>query len=67
MEHLVIDLRENLISRRNKEINRIQELTKDDDKDLVLISSGKVIELDFLIKNLEEMISYFEKTKKVQK
>ena len=67
MEHLVTDLKEKLILRRKSELNRLQELNKEDDKVLILISSGKISELDFLINSIEEMINYFEKTKKIQK
>ena len=67
MEHLVTDLKQNLIIRRKNEIKRIQGLNTETDKDLILISSGKIIELDFLIVSMEEMIHYFENTKKNQK
>jgi hypothetical protein len=67
MEHLVLDLKEKLILRRKSEMNRLQELDKEDDKVLILISSGKIFELDFLINYIEEMINYFEKTKEIQK
>ena len=63
MEHLIIDLKENLIQRRKSEVARIEELSKVDCKDLILISSGKIFELDSLIKDLDNMIKYFEKTK----
>ena len=66
MKHLIIDLIQNLILRRKNEVKKIQEFEKETDKDLILISTGKILELDFLIKSLEEMISYSEKTKKIQ-
>jgi hypothetical protein len=64
MEHLVIKLKENLIQRNMNEMNKVIGFSKDSDRDLILISSGKILELDFLIKNLNEMIQYFDLTKK---
>jgi hypothetical protein len=64
MEHLVIKLKENLIQRKMNEMNKVIGFSKDSDRDLILISSGKILELDFLIKNLNEMIQYFDLTKK---
>ena len=66
MEHLIIDLKLNLILRRKNEMKNIQEFNQETDKDLILISSGKILKLDFLIKSLEEMMNYFEKTKNIQ-
>ena len=66
MEHLVINLKENLILRRKNEANRMLEIEKDTGRDLLLISSGKISELDFLIESLEEMIDYNAKIKKLQ-
>jgi hypothetical protein len=66
MEHLVNKLKLNLILRRKNEMKKIQEFNKETDKDLILIFSGKILELDLLIKSLEEMINYFEKTKNIQ-
>jgi hypothetical protein len=66
MEHLIIDLRHHLLVRRTSEMKNIQEFSQETDKDLILISSGKIIELDFLIKSLEEMIHYVEMMKNTQ-
>lgn len=66
MEHLFIDLLLNLILRRKNEMKNIQEFNQETDKDLILISAGKILELDFLIKSLEEIMNYFEKTKSIQ-
>jgi len=67
MEHLIINLKQNLILRRNNEMKNILEFNQETDKDLILISSGKIVELDFLINSLEEMIIYFKKTQTIQK
>ena len=66
MEHLITDRKLNLILRRKNEMKNIQEFNQETDKDLILISSGKILKLDFLIKSLEEMMNYFEKTKNIQ-
>jgi len=65
MEHLIINLKQNLILRRNNEMKNILEFNQETDKDLILISSGKIVELNFLINSLEEMIIYFEKTQTI--
>jgi hypothetical protein len=66
MEHLIIDLKENLVKRRKNEVVKIEELSKEGYKDLILICSGKIFELDSVIKSLDEMINYIEKTKQIQ-
>lgn len=66
MEHLIIDLKENLVQRRKNEVVKIEELSKEGYKDLILICSGKIFELDSVIKTLDEMLNYIEKSKKLQ-
>ena len=66
MEHLIIDLKENLVQRRKNEVVKIEELSKEGFKDLILICSGKIFELDSVIKTLDEMLNYIEKSKKLQ-
>jgi len=46
-------------------MKNILEFNQETDKDLILISSGKIVELNFLINSLEEMIIYFEKTQTI--
>lgn len=58
MEHLIKNLIENLINKRNQEIKNIETYAKNDVKDLVLITTGKIIELDKIIKDLKEMLNY---------
>lgn len=65
MEHLIIDLKENLVQKRKNEVSRIEELSKEGLNDLILICSGKIFELDSMIKTLNEMIGYIEKTKNI--
>lgn len=66
MEHLVINLKENLIQRRKNEMKKVTDLDKETYKELLFISSGKIFELDFLIKCLDDMTKYFEQTKKIK-
>jgi len=66
MEHLIIDLKINLMLIRKNEMKKIQEFNQETDKDLILITSGKILELDFIIKSLEEMILCVEKIKNIQ-
>jgi len=66
MENLIINLIETLIQRIKSEVARIVEFAKEDCKDIILISSGKIFELDSVISDLDEMINYIEKTKKTQ-
>lgn len=66
MEHLIIDLKENLIKKRKNEVVKIEELSKEGFTELILICSGKIFELDSIIKTLDEMIIYIEKTKHIQ-
>jgi hypothetical protein len=66
MEHLVINLKESLIHRKINEMNKVKTLNKEFDRDLILISSGKIFELDFLIKSLNDMIQYCNSTKYIK-
>lgn len=64
MEHLVINLKQNLIQRKMKEMKLIENLNSEADRNLILVSTGKIFELDFLIKRLDDMIEYIIKTQK---
>lgn len=67
MKNLVVNLKENLILRRKKEVSRMLEMKKDSERDLLLIASGRVYELDFMIESLDDLLAYFEKTNKTLK
>jgi len=62
MEYLVIDLRHNLVQRKMNEMKKIENLDKEADITLILVASGKIFELDFLINRLDDLIEYFNKT-----
>jgi hypothetical protein len=65
MEYLVIDLKQKLIQRKMNEMKNIENFDKEEDKNLILVATGKIFELDFLIKSLDDMIEYLNKTKKI--
>jgi hypothetical protein len=64
MENLIIDLKEKLLRRRELEMNRIQNSDKEKDSKIILISSGRIFELDHIIESLENMLTYHNQTKK---
>jgi hypothetical protein len=66
MELLVRDLKEKLLIRRKKEYERMQQYNKDDINELTLISSGRIIEIDFLLHSMNEMITYYEHSKIIE-
>jgi len=67
MELLVRNLKEKLLIRIKKEYERMEQYNKDNIKDLMLISSGRIIEIDFLINSMNEMITYYEHSKIIEK
>ena len=66
MELLVRDLKEKLLNRRTKEYERMQQYNKDDINELMLISSGRIIEIDFLLHSINEIITYYEHSKIIE-
>lgn len=64
MEYLIKDLIEKLLDRKKKELDLVEKYKKENLHDLILISSGKTLELEHLISDLEEMIKYNSKLKK---
>jgi hypothetical protein len=64
MEYLVLDLKEKLTARRKSEFDAFEQLDKECDKELIMLSAGKIYELDFIINSLNELLSYAEKSKK---
>ena len=66
MELLVRNLKEKLLTRIKKEYERMEQYNKDNMNDLMLISSGRIIEIDFLINSMNEMITYYEHSKIIE-
>jgi len=58
MESLIKDLIEQLSENKRKELDFIEQYKKNDVKGPILIATGKIIELDDLIKELEDMLQY---------
>lgn len=63
MEHLIKNLIEQLVSKRELEFNYIEKYKKDELNDLILISSGRIFELDIVIQKLNELLDYYIRTK----
>jgi hypothetical protein len=59
MEQLIKNLIDHLTDKRLLEYENIERYKQDDSKDLILITSGKLIELDSLIKHLNEMLIFY--------
>jgi hypothetical protein len=57
MEFLIKDLIRKLNERKKTEYARIEKHTQE--KEIVFISSGKIFEIDHIIKDLEEMLKYY--------
>ncbi|MCX6238477.1 MAG: hypothetical protein NTY07_13120 [Bacteroidia bacterium] len=67
MEYLVKNLIEHLINKRNQEVKNIEKYKQNEVQDLILITSGRIMELDNIIKSLNEMLNYNMLTKSTQK
>jgi len=63
MEYLIKDLIEKLSDRKKKELELVEMYRTEEIKELMLISSGKIMEIDHLITDLKEMINYNSKIK----
>jgi hypothetical protein len=68
MEHLVENLIEHLMDSKKQELRNIEYLKHSDNKqsdikDVMLITSGKILEMETIIQNLREMLSSHMKMK----
>ena len=63
MEYLVKNLIDKLISKRELELSMIEKFKNDELNDLILISSGKILELDSVIQKLMDLLDYYNTTK----
>ncbi len=66
MEYLIKNLIEFLVNKKKQEIENIEKYKEYDVQDSIFISAGKIIELDNVIQNLNEMLNYNELTKYTQ-
>lgn len=58
MEYLIKDLIERLSEKRNKELRFIEQYKNLNVKGPIFLASGKIIEIDNLINELEQMLKY---------
>ncbi len=65
MENLIIDLKEKLILRKECEIKKIQVSDKEKDDKIILIATGRIFEIDNIIKGLDNMLNYYNQIKKI--
>jgi hypothetical protein len=65
MEHLIVDLKEKLVLRRQIETDKVLKLDPESDREVILLASGKIYELDEVIGFLENMLTYQQQTKKI--
>jgi hypothetical protein len=65
MENLIVDLKEKLALRRKLEADRVLKLDPESDREVILLASGKIYELDEVIGFLNNMLMYQQQTKKI--
>ena len=63
MEHLIKNLIGQLINKKELELNSIEKYKNEELNDLILLSSGKVLELDSVIQKLMDLLDYYNTTK----
>lgn len=63
MEYLIKDLMERLSKRKRNEMARFEKYKEEDLRDLMLISCGKIFEVDNIINELKAMLKYKSKNK----
>lgn len=67
MENLIVDLKEKLALRRKLEAEKVLKLDPESDREVILLASGKIYELDEVIGFLENLLMYQQQTKKIVK
>ncbi|MBK6963700.1 MAG: hypothetical protein IPH20_07045 [Bacteroidales bacterium] len=65
MENLIVDLKEKLILRKELEIKKIQASDKAKDDKIILIATGRIFEIDNMIRVLDNLLNYYNLTKKI--
>lgn len=66
MEYLIKDLMERLSKQKRNEMAHFEKYKEEDLRDLMLISCGKIIEVDYIINELKAMLKYKSKNKDFQ-
>ncbi|MDP2887371.1 MAG: hypothetical protein Q8P34_00195 [Bacteroidota bacterium] len=63
MEHLIKDLMEQLSNRKKNEMAWFEKYKNEELRDLMMVSSGKIMEMDHVIREMKQMIKYKLKSK----
>lgn len=63
MEKLIIDLKEKLTLRKEQEIKRVLKYKNEQDDKMILIATGRIFEIDNLLRLLDNMLNYHNLTK----
>ncbi len=63
MERLIADLKDKLTLRRKIEADKVLKLDPQIDREVILLLSGKIYELDEVIGFLDNMLTYQQQTK----
>jgi len=63
MENLIIDLKSKFILQKQNELIKAHEYKDEKDKELLLITTGKILELDNIINSLSNLLNYHKSTK----
>jgi len=63
MERLIADLKDKLTLRRKTEADKVLKLDPQTDREVILLLSGKIYELDEVIGFLDNMLTYQQQTK----
>ena len=63
MEYLIKNLIQNLINKRNQKIQDMKMYKQEEVQDIILVTSGRIMELDNIIQNLNQMLNYNMLTK----
>jgi len=63
MEYLIKNLIQNLINKRNQKIQDMKMYKQEEVQDVILVTSGRIMELDNIIQNLNQMLNYNMLTK----
>jgi|WetSurMetagenome_2_1015567.scaffolds.fasta_scaffold533846_2 hypothetical protein len=65
MEYLITELKEKLALRRKLEADKVLKMDPVTDREIILLASGKIYELDVVVDLLENMLMYQQQTKKI--
>ena len=58
MEQSIKGLIDRLSKRKNNEMAHFEKFKNEESRELMLISSGKIMEIDYMIRELKQLIKY---------